>query len=101
MQKLKFEIETDYFHLVPTQKFLKKLIEASTETQSIIGLEIVYERTSKSYDNVQPYTITGKRTERLVDMTRTLINAKTGESIILTFDDSVTQDYINDFKNKV
>jgi hypothetical protein len=101
MQKLQFTIESDYFHILPTQRFLKELIEASTETRSIIGLEIPYKWPSESTDDIYAYTITGKYTKRLVDMTRALINVKRGESVSLTFDESVPQDYINGFKNRV
>ncbi|MCX6814116.1 MAG: hypothetical protein NTY20_00470 [Candidatus Aenigmarchaeota archaeon] len=101
MEKLQFTIETDYFHILPTQKFLIELIEASTETRSIIGLEIPYKWLSEYTGDISAYTITGRRTERLVDMTRDLVNVKKGESISLIFDDSVSVDYINNFKGKI
>ena len=97
MQKIQFTIETEYFHILPTQKFLKEVIGASKETGSTILLKTSYEIPTRP----SKYIINGNHTKKLTDMTAALINTKKGEKIDLVFDDSVLPDYISDFKNRV
>ena len=92
---IEFEITKDYFHIGPAMALYKKLREARKETGSNIHLKTSYECMTRPSD----YVIDGSPGESIL-LLQHLINTEQGETIQLSFEPPVSDEYLDNFKRQ-
>lgn len=95
-QTVKFEVQTDYFHVEPSSEFYKILLKSVKETGSNLHVEFFND------DKTRPseYTIT-KKSGGLIYMLESFANSKLGEKIAVSFEPPVSKNYLEEFKKRV
>ena len=87
---LDFKITKDFFHIKPTKTLYDILINACEQTGSKIHIKITYE-----------CIIDATLDESHLDLVNHLTRTKRGEKIQFTFEPSVSEDFLNNLKEKI
>ena len=89
-KKLEFKITKDFFHIKPTKALYEILIKACKQTGSKIHIKISYE-----------FIINASRDESHFELIDHLTRTKRGETIQFTFEPPVSDDYLNNLKERI
>jgi hypothetical protein len=91
-----FGVKEDRFHVGPTKELYRKLTEAQKETGSKIRIKTSYGCKTRPSE----YVINGS-SGGCVDLLEQLANTKQGDSIQISFEPPVSDDYLDEFKERI
>jgi hypothetical protein len=93
---IEFKVTTDYFHVGPARELYGKLREAHEETGSNIRIKTSY----KTKTQIDDHIINGLPGES-IGLLDYLVNTKQGETIQLSFEPPVSDEYLDEFKRQI